>query len=161
MFTFYLIFSVVNNRLINNQGSKSGHTFNSSENSLTEDVWLQPNLVSKPWQLNRIELYTTQQKYVLDRLIESEVQDLILLNSWQMLSASATDTNDNIPKEGILALAFIQQDSQPLVFRIHVSEKELLFYRMIDNKQFSYPRESMINFLPEKLIASLNHEQTK
>jgi len=152
--TFYLIFSIVYKRVVNHQDTEQIVV----QNIESDDVWQQPMLVSKPWNLTRLEIYSAQDKVILDKNAKPSAQKTILLNSWQMLSALAVDKNNNLPMVGMTVLAFIEEDSQPLVFRVNITDEALLFYRMIDKKQFSFPTTSIVNFFPESIVKSFQRQ---
>ncbi len=153
MLTFYLIFNLVFQRVINSPEELP---------EIVVDVWDQPFLVANEWNLIRLELQdvTIQSKQGQteravreshwsssnEQLTSSQIS--VIANSWQLLKAVQVSSFSQLPEDGLTALAFISEDSQPLVFRIIATDDELLFYRMIDQKLFRYPISAKANFLP-------------
>jgi hypothetical protein len=144
MLTFFMIFNIVYQRLINKHDTAE---------IVEIDIWDKPFLVPKPWQITRLEMPS-----VIINLDESgqwtpnnqsmdQTRIATIISSWQELEASSVSHYENLPNEGELILAFIAQDTQPLVFRMLDSGSEIIFYRMIDAKQFNFQRATKPSFL--------------
>lgn len=140
LLTFFMIFNIVYKRFIDKQEP-------SSEAAVASEVvvWDRPFLVPEQWHLSRIEMSSlviqldANDKWSSnDDTLDTEALALIA-NSWQTLEAASTSAYMKLPVEGFTVLAFIREDSQPLVFRVLVLSDEIHFFRMIDQKQFIFP----------------------
>ena len=143
LLTFYMIFNIVYNRVLNK----------SDDEPQTEAVvWEQPFLVPNPWQLIRLEFNSTIIQ--LDKQRDGQQTTAILsniANSWKNLQASSVTSYEQLPLKGMTVLAFVREDSQPLVYRVLELANEIQFFRMIDKKVFSYPIASKSQFIPSSL----------
>ncbi len=146
MLTFYMIFNIVYQRLINKH---------EPEAQVVTDIWEQPFLVPGQWQLTRIEMTSiviqvaeTGKWSTNNKLVDATMADNIA-KSWQNLQASEITDYQQLPLDGKTILAFVEEDSQPLVFRLVEQAEKLHFYRMIDQKQFSFPLSAKSLLLPE------------
>lgn len=161
LLTFYMIFNLVYNRVLNSS---------EDEPQPVAVVWEQPFLVPNPWQLIRLELNTTiiqldnQGNWFRGRLKGDRQQPTTALNnianSWKNLQASSVISYDQLPLEGLTVLAFVREDSQPLVYRVIELANEIQFFRMIDKKLFSYPIASKSQFIPDALPKPSSHSQS-
>lgn len=146
LLTFYMIFNIVYTRFINKH---------ESEPVAEVDVWQQPFLVPESWQLKRLEMAgivlqasDNNSWSAKDDRVDASTATLIA-GAWQQLAASNINHYQQLPLEGITILAFVAEDSQPLVFRVIEQTDEIQFYRMIDQKQFNFPVASKRQLLAE------------
>jgi hypothetical protein len=109
------------------------------------DVWEGPLLIPDEWQLARLEMQSVMlhldengQWSEINNKVDLPKANAIAL-SWQNLAATNTSHYQQLPLEGKIILAFVAEDSQPIVFRMVEKGESILFYRMIDQKQFSFP----------------------
>jgi hypothetical protein len=150
LLTFYMIFSIVYKRF---SGNDDPQTEVSSELSAERVIWDLPFLVPEQWHLTRIEmspfvmqLDANDKWSSLDDTLDSDALALIA-KSWQTLDSASSTDYMKLPVEGFTVLAFIREDSQPLVFRVLILSDEIHFFRMIDQKQFIYPLEDKSKLL--------------
>ena len=151
MLTFYMIFNIVYNRVLDGPSE-------TDEPVVTDVVWEQPFLVPNPWHLKRIEFPSLYiQRYIEDdaqqqwRSSNQQIDSTVLTNianSWKNLQATNVMEYQDLPLEGSTILAFVDEDSQPLVFRLIETSEQLQFYRMIDKKVFSFSIASKSQFIP-------------
>ncbi len=148
LLTFYMIFNIVYEQLIDK------HEPATPQVEVT-NIWEEPFMVPRDWQLIRLELPSiTLQKDSQGLWIS--VNKTIDLNeaatmaaSWQNLQPTEITIYQNLPLEGSIALAFVAEDPQPLIFRIVKDSEKIHFYRMIDKKRFTFSIASKIDLLSE------------
>ena len=141
LLTFYMIFNIVYRQLIEKHESEP-------EQQSVVDIWQGPFMVPGSWQLTRLEMPSVVLQ-IDDKGQWSEINNKVDITtaaatalSWQNLAATQIDHYSQLPLEGAIILAFVAEDSQPLVFRMVECDESIYFYRMIDQKQFSYPVSS-------------------
>lgn len=136
LLTFYMIFNIVYNQLMEKH---------EPEEETVSDIWAGDYIVPGSWQLTRLEM--TSVTLQVDEngnwseksgAIEPLAATAIAL-SWQNLAAKEISSYQQLPLDGETFLAFVAEDSQPLVFRLVEDNENLYFYRMIDQKRFSFP----------------------
>ncbi len=148
LLTFYMIFNIVYNKLLNKH---------EPEQEIVSDVWAGDYIVPESWQLTRLEMTSVIIQVDEDgnwssnnSAIEPLAATAIAL-SWQNLKATEIDSYQQLPLNGETLLAFVAEDSQPLVFRLIEDSENLYFYRMIDQKRFSFPVESKPRLLVQPI----------
>jgi len=145
LLTFYMIFNIVYNRFLDQPDS---------EPQSNPVVWDQPFLVPNAWHLIRLEISSViiQQDTLGNWSSNVDNHDPSMLNnlsnSWKNLQATSVNVYEQLPLQGQTVLAFVKQDSQPLVFRVVEEGNEIQFFRMIDQKRFSFPISSKALFIP-------------
>jgi len=149
LLTFYMIFNIVYNKLLDKH---------EPESEVINDVWTGAYIVPESWQLTRLEMTSTILQVDENGnwsensgAIEPLVATAIAL-SWQNLKATEIGSYQQLPLTGDTLLAFVAEDSQPLVFRLIEDNENLHFYRMIDQKRFSFPVESKSRLLVQPKI---------
>jgi hypothetical protein len=145
MLTFYMIFNIVYNRVLDHSDD---------EPKPSPVVWEQSFLIPNAWDLIRIEIATV----VIAKDIQGNWSSNIgnqeqsrlnnIANSWKNLQANSVSRYEQLPLIGKTVLAFVQEDSQPLVFRVVEEGNTIEFFRMIDQKKFSFPLSSKAQFFP-------------
>ncbi|MFT5519772.1 MAG: hypothetical protein ACI9IA_000356 [Enterobacterales bacterium] len=145
MLTFYMIFNIVYNRVLDNSDD---------EPQTNPVVWDQPFLVPNAWSLIRLEIATeviakdTQGNWSSTTGAQEQSKLNNIANSWKNLQANSISGYEQLPLSGQTVLAFVKQDSQPLVFRVVEEGNNIQFFRMIDQKKFSFPLSSKDLFIP-------------
>ncbi|MFT5451184.1 MAG: hypothetical protein ACI9N9_000668 [Enterobacterales bacterium] len=145
MLTFYMIFNIVYNRVLDQSDD---------EPQTNAIVWDQAFLVPNAWHLIRLEISTlviaqdVQGNWSsnIDNQEQSKLSNIA--NSWKNLQANSVSAYDQLPLSGQTVLAFVKEDSQPLVFRVVEEGNDIQFFRMIDQKKFSFPLSSKAQFFP-------------
>lgn len=146
LLTFYMIFNIVYKRFSDQHVSEP-------EAASEAVVWDRPFLVPEQWQLARLEMPPVVIQLDVNDTWSSNEESLdsdtlaLIAKSWQTLSATSAVDYMKLPMEGFTVLAFIREDSQPLVFRVLILSDEIHFFRMIDQKQFIYPISSKAHLL--------------
>ena len=152
MLTFYMIFNIVYQRVIKKHDAEPSEQ---SQQIQQEDVWQQPYLVPEHWHLMRLEIAgvviqkNAQDSWIANQELKLTSNIASIVYAWQKLQASETKSYSELPLEGLTVLAFVEEDSQPLVFRVIDQEDTIQFYRMIDQKMFSFPLALKGQILPE------------
>ena len=169
LLTFYMIFNIVYKRLIDKHepAPEKQHDVN--------EIWQGPYLVPQVWQLTRLETPSiilqvdTQGKWkvskseapvnpdseidgsgvVISEALISTIAASGIASSWQNLKAEGVSDYQQLPIQGNIILAFVAEDSQPLVYRVIENSEQLIFYRMIDQKIFSYNISLKSQLLPD------------
>ncbi|PCJ47999.1 MAG: hypothetical protein COA74_10105 [Gammaproteobacteria bacterium] len=165
LLTFYMIFNIVYNRVLTNSDD---------DPQPVAVVWEQYFLVPNPWQLVRLEFNSPINTSIIIQLDETgnwfkgrlagERRGTTatlnnIANSWKNLQAGSVTSYELLPLEGMTVLAFVREDSQPLVYRVVEQANEIQFFRMIDKKLFSYPITSRAQFIPDLLSKSSSQSQ--
>lgn len=146
MLTFYMIFNIVYQRLLDRHDTEPHQAI---------DIWELPNLVPAPWHLTRLEMGALVIQKAENGGWNSSANNIdaetaaVIVHSWQTLQAREVIDYKSLPLNGETVLAFIEEDSQPLVFRVIQQGDSISFYRMIDKKQFNYPVSAKSALLPE------------
>ncbi len=146
LLTFYMIFNIVYNQLMEKHEPEQ-------EQETINDVWAGDYIVPESWKLTRLEMPSTtlqvdensnwsESRGAIDPLAATAIA-----LSWQNLKATEINSYQQLPLNGDTLLAFVAEDSQPLVFRLIEDGENLHFYRMIDQKRFSFPLESKLRLI--------------
>ena len=149
LLTFYMIFNIVYNKLLNKH---------EPEPEIISDVWASAYIVPESWQLTRLEMASTilqvdeNGHWSESRGVIEPLAATAIALSWQNLKATEIGSYQQLPLNGDTLLAFVAEDSQPLVFRLIEDSENLYFYRMIDQKRFSFPLESKSRLLVQPQI---------
>ena len=164
LLTFYMIFNIVYKRLIDKHEPAP-----EKQHDVTE-IWQGPYLVPQVWQLTRLETPSvtlqvdTQGKWSVSKPgksvesnpeisdsdpMASEIAASGIASSWQNLKAEGVSDYQQLPIQGNIILAFVAEDSQPLVYRVIENSEQLIFYRMIDQKKFSYNISLKTQLVPD------------
>jgi len=159
LLTFYMIFNIVYKRLVDKHEPAPEKQYDVTE------IWQGPNLVPQVWQLTRLETPSvtlqvdTQGKWTASKpgaSVKSESDSMIseiaasgIASSWQNLKADDVSDYQQLPIQGNIVLVFVAEDSQPLVYRVIENSEQLIFYRMIDQKKFSYNISLKMQLLPD------------
>jgi len=136
LLTFYLIFSIVYRQLIDKH---------ETEEVPIASVWDSEFLVPQAWRLTRLEMPTitlqidNNETWSDARGVNDPAVASSIAAAWQKLAAAEINNYQQLPLTGITILAFVTEDSQPLVYRVLEKEYQLHFYRMIDQKKFTFP----------------------
>jgi hypothetical protein len=145
LITFYLVFSLVHRNFIEKQGGQV--------DEVLVTKWQQRRLVPLPWTITRIEYGDKLLKRSSEGWQFMQAGQLIahddlagLIENWQQLTPERIDFYQQTPEQGITALVFIAEDSQPLIFRVVSDEQGLAFYRMLDERKFTFDHDA--KFLP-------------
>ncbi|MCP4272592.1 MAG: hypothetical protein GY781_11590 [Gammaproteobacteria bacterium] len=159
LLTFYMIFNIVYKRLIDR------HEPPSEKQLDVADIWQSPYLVPQIWQLTRLETPSVtlqmdkQGKWITGKpgqpsqadsemsISGTKVSDIA--SSWQNLKAEGVSDYQQLPLQGSIILAFVAEDSQPLVYRVIEETEQIIFYRMIDQKKFSFSLSLKTQLIPE------------
>jgi len=146
LLTFYMIFNIVYRQLVDKHETEPQPQI--------VDVWQGAFLVPQVWQLTRLEMPSVVMQ--LDKQgnwssgNKSNVTAIAgIASAWQHLAAAQVSGYEQLPLEGQTILAFVTEDSQPLVFRLVEQEDKIHFYRMIDKKRFTFSLSSKDRLLPE------------
>ncbi len=147
MLTFYMIFNIVYKRLVDKHEP--------DPQLEVVDIWQGSFMVPQAWQLTRLELPSTTiqiddlGKWLsVNNKINPETVSKIA-DSWQNLAANQVTEYQQLPLDGNTILAFVAEDSQPLVYRLIKREDKMHFYRMIDKKLFIFNISSKVQLLAE------------
>ncbi len=159
LLTFYMIFHIVYTRLIDR------HEPSPEKQLDVADIWQGPYLVPQIWQLARLETPSItlqldkQGKWTASKpgqpsqpdseMTISETKVSRIASSWQNLKAEGVSDYQQLPIQGYIILAFVAEDSQPLVYRVIEDTEQLTFYRMIDQKKFSFNLSLKTQLLPK------------
>ena len=141
--TFLLVFSLVNRKFMDGQEE-------------AQSVWDEPVLVPSSWQLTRLEMQDAILRLEAGVWISTQSEDSAddlgrLARAWQALPPESVTAGVELPEEGITILAFIREDSQPLVFRVFMIAESVVFYRMIDQRQFTFKLQQAEQLLLKEL----------
>jgi len=148
LLTFYMIFNIVYQQLLNKHEPEQ-------EPEIITDVWASSFMVPENWHLVRLEmpnmtiLVDSKGKWSEKSGNKDSTIAASIALSWQNFAAPETQNYQQLPLEGQNVLAFVAEDSQPLIFRVVEQDNKLHFFRMIDQKQFSFPSSSKSQLLPE------------
>ncbi len=133
--SFYLIFGIAYRGLLEE-----------SEPDLAEDSnWEQPYLIPKGWTLTEIEfapqirLTPTAEGWQAGELISTEVAGLVV-NNWQGLVIQDIASYDELPV-GTTVLAFVEQRTAPIAYRLIEQSGSIQIYRLEDKKLFTLPQD--------------------
>ncbi len=147
LLTFYMIFNIVYKRLVDK------HEVDPQQEAV--NVWEGSFLVPGVWQLIRLEMpsitlqlddqgnWSSSDNNMAPTIISETA------TAWQNLAATSVSAYEQLPLKGQTILAFVIEDSQPLVFRVIEQGDEIHFYRMIDKKRFTFSQPSKIRLIPE------------
>jgi len=160
LLTFYMIFNMVHRQLVDQHEPE-----NQPDNVPVQSPWEQAVPVPHGWQLTRLEmasvvlqrdatgLWSIDKGSIDNGSVDNsqlgEVSATEIAKSWQQLQAISTAEYQTLPSKGMTILAFVAEDSQPLVFRVLTLNNELQIFRMIDKKQFNYPLSSKSRLIVE------------
>ncbi len=159
LLTFYMIFNIVYKRLIDR------HEPPPEKQLDVADIWQGPYLVPQIWQLTRLETPSItlqadkQGKWTASipgqpsqpdsEMTISGAKVSGIASSWQNLKAEGVSDYQVLPLQGNIILAFVAEDSQPLVYRVIEETEQIIFYRMIDQKKFSFNLSLKTQLLPK------------
>lgn len=131
--SFYLIFGIVYRGLLEE-----------SEPDLAESSsWDQPYLIPKGWTLSQIEFSATASVSLTENVwsageqLSPEIAGLIA-NNWQGLVIQDIGNYDVLPR-GSTVLAFVNQRTAPIAYRMVLDAEHIRIYRLDDKKLFTLP----------------------